>query len=176
MIILIKSPPKHSIFYIQKLTFILFCLKSCNLCRRMPCSCPLLWKVGNVLWPERWSSDLPLNLLGSRPARIRGRGVHIASLPGGTSFSHPSHGSSLNRNFSRLLSVTHPVNQFTRQLKADHSFLCVAPCWCGLPRGHSGKEYACECWRRRIPELGRSSPVFLPGKFHGQRSLACYSP
>ena len=26
-----------------------------------------------------------------------------------------------------------------------------------------------------IPELGRS-PVFLPGKFHGQRSLAGYSP
>ena len=26
-----------------------------------------------------------------------------------------------------------------------------------------------------IPGLGRS-PVFLPGKFHGQRSLAVYSP
>ena len=34
-----------------------------------------------------------------------------------------------------------------------------------------------------VPELGRSSgemngytPIFLPGKFHGQRSLTCYSP
>ena len=27
-------------------------------------------------------------------------------------------------------------------------------------------------WRRKW----QPTPVFLPGKFHGQRSLACYSP
>ena len=27
-----------------------------------------------------------------------------------------------------------------------------------------------------IPGLGRSTPVFLPGKFHGQRCLVGYSP
>ena len=61
----------------------------------------------------------------------------------------------------------------------------------GLPRWCSGKESACQCkrlwkhkrcecdswvwkilWRRKwIP-----TPVFLPGKFHGERSLAGYSP
>ena len=28
----------------------------------------------------------------------------------------------------------------------------------------------------RSPEGGHSNPVFLPGEYHGQRSLACYSP
>ena len=49
----------------------------------------------------------------------------------------------------------------------------------------SGKEYSCQCrrcgfnpwigkvpWRRKWPP----TPVFLPGKFHGQRCLADYSP
>ena len=58
----------------------------------------------------------------------------------------------------------------------------------GLPRWHSGKESACQCrahkrrwfnpWVRKIPwsMKWQSTPVFLPGKFHGQRSLAGYSP
>ena len=29
---------------------------------------------------------------------------------------------------------------------------------------------------RRSPEGGENTPVFLPGKFHGQRSLEGYSP
>ena len=56
------------------------------------------------------------------------------------------------------------------------------------PVGASGKESACQCrrhkgcrfylwvgrilWRRKW----QPTPVFLPGKFHGQRSLAIYSP
>ena len=57
----------------------------------------------------------------------------------------------------------------------------------GLPRWRSGEESACQCrrckrhrlnpWVGKIP-LGRKwqpTPVFLPGKFHGQRSLAGYS-
>ena len=55
-----------------------------------------------------------------------------------------------------------------------------------LPRWRSGKESACQCKRhkfdqgqvRKIP-WGRKwqpTPVFLPGKLHGQRSLVAYSP
>ena len=58
----------------------------------------------------------------------------------------------------------------------------------GLPGGASGKEPACQYRRcRRLgfdPWVGKTpwrrvwqpTPVFLPEKFHGQRSLAGYSP
>ena len=58
----------------------------------------------------------------------------------------------------------------------------------GLPRWRSGKESACQCrrcrrhgldpWVRKIPwrRKWQPTPGFLPGKFHGQRSLAGYSP
>ena len=54
--------------------------------------------------------------------------------------------------------------------------------WC------SGKESACQCrrckrhgfnsWVRKMPwrRKRQLTPVFLPGKFHGQRSLVGYSP
>ena len=54
----------------------------------------------------------------------------------------------------------------------------------GLPRWQWGKESICRCrrhrfdsWVRRIPWRRAWQPtlVFLPGKFHGQRSLAGYS-
>ena len=57
-----------------------------------------------------------------------------------------------------------------------------------LPRWLSSKESACQCWRRRRcgfnPWVGKipwrrkwqPTPVFLPGIFHRQRSLAGYSP
>ena len=54
-----------------------------------------------------------------------------------------------------------------------------------LPRWHSGKESTCQCggwgfdpwvgkilWRRKW----QPTPVFLPGRSYGQRSLAGYSP
>ena len=59
---------------------------------------------------------------------------------------------------------------------------------CGLPSGTSGKEPACQCrrykkcalesWVRKIPwrRVWQPTPVFLPGKWHGQRSLAAYGP
>ena len=58
----------------------------------------------------------------------------------------------------------------------------------GFLGGASGKEPACQCrrleiggfdpWVGKIPwrRKGQPAPVFLPGKFHGQRSLAGYSP
>ena len=53
----------------------------------------------------------------------------------------------------------------------------------GFPRWLSGKEYSCQCsrhrrrsfdlWVRKIPwrRKWQPTPVFLPGKSHGQRSL-----
>ena len=55
----------------------------------------------------------------------------------------------------------------------------------GLPWWLSGKESACQCRRYRFnPWVGKipwrrewlPTPVSLPGEFHGQRSLADYSP
>ena len=55
----------------------------------------------------------------------------------------------------------------------------------GLPWWLSGRESACQCrrhgldpWVRKIPWKRKWQPttVFLPGKFHVQRSLAGYSP
>ena len=58
------------------------------------------------------------------------------------------------------------------------------PSW-GLPWWLNGRESTCQCRRRRfdlwvsyIPwrRKWQPSPVFLPRKSHGQRSLVCYSP
>jgi len=55
----------------------------------------------------------------------------------------------------------------------------------GFPVGTSGKESACQRRRQRLNPWVRRilwrrrwqpTPVFLPGKFHGQRSLTGYSP
>ena len=58
----------------------------------------------------------------------------------------------------------------------------------GLSMWLSGKESACQCkrhrrqgfdvWVRKIPwrRKWQPTPVFLLGKFHGQRSLVGYSP
>ena len=61
------------------------------------------------------------------------------------------------------------------------------PNW-GLPRQHSGREFACQCrwhkrggfnpWVRKIPwrRKWQPTPVFLPGESHGQMSLEGYCP
>ena len=58
----------------------------------------------------------------------------------------------------------------------------------GFPRGASGKESACQCrrsqrcgidpWAGKMPwkRAWQPTAVFLPEEFHGQRSLAGYSP
>ena len=58
----------------------------------------------------------------------------------------------------------------------------------GLPRWLSAKESACQCSKLKIRGFNtwsrkslwrrewRPTPVFLSGKSHGQRNLACYSP
>ena len=72
--------------------------------------------------------------------------------------------------------------------------ICTPHSWWGLmskmalPRWCTGKVSACQCrrhkrrwfdsWVGKIPwkRKWRSSPVFLPGNFNGQRSLVGYSP
>ena len=72
---------------------------------------------------------------------------------------------------------------YIEALKMRMRLYCI-----GLPRGQSGKESACPCrssrrcgfdpwvgkilWRRKW----QPTPIFLPGKCHGQSSLARYSP
>ena len=55
----------------------------------------------------------------------------------------------------------------------------------GLPWWLSGKESACQCrrlgfepWVREMPwgRKWQSTPVFVPGKYHRQRSLEGYGP
>ena len=55
----------------------------------------------------------------------------------------------------------------------------------GFPGGSEGKEFACNVgipgfgpWVGKIPWRREwlPTPVFLPGEFHGQRSLVGYSP
>ena len=66
-----------------------------------------------------------------------------------------------------------------------HGFYVTCPIFAGFPSGDRGKELTCQ-WRRhewcRFFSLGREdswnrkwkpTPVFLPGKFHGQR---CWLP
>ena len=64
-------------------------------------------------------------------------------------------------------------------------FWILLPTYLGLPRWLSGEESACQCkrcefdpWFGNIPwrRKWQPTPVFLPGEFHGQRSLKDYSP
>ena len=74
-----------------------------------------------------------------------------------------------------------------------NTYLSIWLCWVlvaacellGLPWWLRGKESACQCrrhkfnpWVRKIPwrRKWQPTPVFLPGEFHGQRSLASYNP
>ena len=55
----------------------------------------------------------------------------------------------------------------------------------GFPWCFSGEEFTCQCrrsrfnpWVRKIPwrRKRKPTPIFLPGKSHGQRNLVGYSP
>ena len=64
--------------------------------------------------------------------------------------------------------------------------MCIDVClYEGVPGGVSDKEPACQCrrcgfnpWVRKTPwrRAWLPTPLFLPGEFQGQRSLAGYSP
>ena len=64
----------------------------------------------------------------------------------------------------------------------------ITQSWKGFLGGASGKESACQCRRHKRPGFDpwvrkiswrrtwQPTPVFLPGEFHGHRSLTGYSP
>ena len=64
-------------------------------------------------------------------------------------------------------------------------YIYIRVCVCILPSGLDGKRICWQCGRPRFDPWVRKilwrrewqpTPVFLPGKFHGQRSLVGYSP
>ena len=71
------------------------------------------------------------------------------------------------------------------QMTLFHSFFWWVVFYCGLPWWPSGKESTCQCrrhefdlWVGKIPwrKKWQPTPVFLPDKCHGQRSLVGYHP
>ena len=98
----------------------------------------------------------------------------------------------------RVLSFLKTLNYvaMTEALCVRHNPRCAVDAYCiliprhtpmGFPGGASGKESTSQCRSRRCgfdPWVGKipwsrewqATPVFLPGKFHGQRSLVGYSP
>ena len=88
------------------------------------------------------------------------------------------------RSFSFSIS---PFNEYSRLISFRTDWFDILSVQ-GLPRWLSGKESFCQCrrlkkhgfdpWVRNIPwrRKWQPTPVFLPRKFHGQRSLVGYSP
>ena len=77
------------------------------------------------------------------------------------------------------------ANTQKQNQKKKYQILALVPSQEGLPWWLMGKESACQCkrhgfdlWVKKIPWRGKwqPSPVFLPGKSSGWRSLANYSP
>ena len=84
---------------------------------------------------------------------------------------------------------SHRVGHDWHDLAAAAATACIHLYTCekrsGLPWWLSGKQPACQCWRHgldswvgKIPwrRKWQPTPVFLPGKSHGQRSLVGFSP
>ena len=86
-----------------------------------------------------------------------------------------------------------PMDRSTKQKinKETHTLndtIDQAGTFVSFPGGPSGKEPTCQCRRSKRPKFSpwvgkipwrrawKPTPVFLPGKFHGQRSLVGYSP
>ena len=87
------------------------------------------------------------------------------------------------------VATVHNVTKSQTQLKGlcMHTHIAIKRTLV-VPSGTNAKESACHCrrckrhrfdpWVRTIPwnRKWQPAPVFLPGKFHGQRSLAGWSP
>ena len=78
-----------------------------------------------------------------------------------------------------------PTESKSLFFRTDMSVSRLLPGTMAFPGGASGKEPTCQCrrhgfvpWVVKIPwrRKQQPTPVFLPGKSHGQRSLAGYSP
>ena len=83
----------------------------------------------------------------------------------------------LSSTFSSPQQDNNWASQSDRALRSSRAWLCVC-------RWLNGKESTCQCrrhgfdpWVGKIPRRRKKpTPVFLPGKSHGQRSLVGYSP
>ena len=70
-----------------------------------------------------------------------------------------------------------PRHHFSPHPRAAVCMLSLLAITAGTPQWLSGKESACSAEDAgSILGSGKSPPVFLPGKFHGPRRLAGYSP
>ena len=158
------------------------------------------WGKGGRYQMEEDSSALAPGGLPGRDVSKKGTGSgspqrhHVVLSPPQT--PHPI--STLGPGFPDLLlgpqTLSHkcqhdgPCARLPRKQSASGMLCCAVGTKSGLPWWLHGKEPTCQCrrcqrsrfdpwmqkitWRREwLP-----TPVFLPGKFHGQRSLAGYSP
>ena len=132
-----------------------FCLQSFLALRSFTMS-QLSTSVGQSIGASATASFLPMNVQGWFPLGLTGL---ISCSPEDTE--------SLLQNHS------------SKALVFWHLAFCMLPTWL------SGKESACQYrnhrydpWIAKIPwrRKWQPTPVFLPGKFHGQRSLVGYSP
>ena len=102
--------------------------------------------------------------------------------------ANPSFCSSTSSSHTKAHSS--PLLPFRVSTRSSHLKVGLAPCW-GFPVGSADKESTCQCRRARrhglnpmetqagkIPGGGKwqPTPVFLPEKSHGQRSLVGYNP
>ena len=78
-----------------------------------------------------------------------------------------------------------PLSHLGSPSQRRSTVLMVVTALLRLPWSYSGKESTCQCsrskfdlWVGKIPWRSecQPTPVFLPGKSHGQKSLAGYSP
>ena len=125
-----------------------------------------------------WRSYYEIFFLSSRENCWKKRGLCIIPTKFGISFTIP---------FLNQVIALPNLSIFTAL--GPHSPLCTVA---RLPKCHSADESACQCRRHKqcrldpwigedpLWESGRRkwqpTPVFLSGRFHGQRSLAGYSP
>ena len=141
------------------------------------------------MWPVPVHSHIPRNLehnysVGSRessPGIVLGPTLEIWSNRFQTFASKNSHlkscGNSMWRSHERGLSLG---GGWRMEIKPSQIMVdSIFPWWL------SGKEFRCQCRRRRFDPWVRKTlwrrkwqptPVFLLGKSHGQRKLAGYSP
>ena len=89
----------------------------------------------------------------------------------------------IHQNYHRKLTLTY-WSSVSPSVKWEYPHTAVN----NKERWHSGKESACQCRRQKKcrfnPRVGKilwrmkwqPTPVFLPGEFHGQKSMVGYSP
>ena len=79
-----------------------------------------------------------------------------------------------------LFHVPLRLSHCSKSLHNHCMYVCVYMCLRYFPGGASGKESACQCRRHKRhrfdPWAWQPTPVFLPGKSQGQRSLVGYCP